>query len=338
VFSRFTASARRVMQRAFREAKRWQHDFVGTEHLLYGLLCDADGPAVMLLRSLNAKPDLMLEKVEFSLQRHEAAMAMEQFPLSPASKRVFCGAAEEAALFQHQMIGPEHLLLALLRESDCEAAQILSAHGVFGNAVRNAVATIAPDTYREAQIQANEGSRVILGENPSADELEGWIAPLTTHEELTLDESTGMLAPIGLPENTQPSGKDVEAQLRRTQTILGIVLGFALGFWLDGWMMASVMAMAGLGIASFRSSWVGIFAGVACGLFIVPLFHTELSTPLYPVLMGILGGFLGSFLGDAWRSEKILAVPQLPPQKSAKHEPTHDAVENRQRNNLRPRR
>jgi len=337
VFSRFTASARRVMQRAFREAKRWQHDFVGTEHLLYGLLCDSDGPAVMLLRLLNANPDLMLEKVELSLQRHEAGMAMEQFPLSPASKRVFGGAAQEAALFQHQMIGPEHLLLGLLRESDCEAAQILSAHGVAGNAARNAVAAIAPDTYREAQIQANESSRVILGENPSADELEGWIAPLTTHEELTLDESTGMLAPIGLPKSAQPPGQELEAQLRRTQLLLGIVLGFALGFWLSGWIMGSVMAMAGLGIASFHNSRVGMLAGGACGLVIIPLFRTELSTPLYPILACILGGFLGSFLGDAWRFDRILPVQQPPPRDFAKHEPNHDAVENRQRNNLRSR-
>lgn len=337
MFSCFTASARRVMQRAFREAKRWQHDFVGTEHLLYGLLCDGEGPAVTLLRTLNAKPELMLEKVELSLQRHDGGMVMEQFPLSPASKRVFSCAAEEAAQFQHQMIGPEHLLLGLLRESDCEAAQILCAHGVAWNAMRNAVANIPPDTYREAQIQAHEGPRGILGDNPRADELEGSIAPLTTHEELTLDKSTGMLAPVGVPEPTPPLGQELETQLRRTQTLLGIVLGFALGFWLGGWMMGSVVAFAGLGIASFRSSWIGTFAGVACGLFIVPLFHTEWSTPVYPLLMGILGGFLGSFLGDAWRFDRILPVQQPPPQVSAKQEPTHDAVENRQRNNLRSR-
>src|SRR5438128_8402603 len=115
VFSRFTATARRVMQRAFREAKRWQHDFVGTEHLLYGLLCDADGPAVVLLRSLDAGPELMLQKVELSLQRHDGGMAMEQFPLSPASRRAFQAAFDEATRFRHQLIGPEHILLGLLR-------------------------------------------------------------------------------------------------------------------------------------------------------------------------------------------------------------------------------
>jgi hypothetical protein len=178
---------------------------------------------------------------------------------------------------------------------------------------------------------------VNFGENPSANELEGWIAPLTTHEELALDESTGMLAPIGLAESASPRGQELEAQLRRTQLLLGIVIGFALGYWLSGWMMGSVMAMAGLGIASFHNSLVGMLAGAACGLVIIPLFHTELSTPLYPILAGILGGFLGSFLGDAWRFDRILPVQQPPPRDFAKHEPNHDAVENRQRNNLRSR-
>src|SRR5436190_2462639 len=89
VFSRFTASARRVMQQAFREAKRCQHDFVGTEHLLFGILCDSNSPAIALLRSLNADIQLLLAKVELSLQRHGESAIMEQFPLSPATRRVF---------------------------------------------------------------------------------------------------------------------------------------------------------------------------------------------------------------------------------------------------------
>jgi hypothetical protein len=327
------------MQRAFREAKRWQHDFVGTEHLLYGLLCDADGPAVVLLRSLNAHPDLMLEKVELSLRRHEAGTAMEQFPLSPASKRVFRCAEEEAGQFYHQTIGPEHLLLGLLRENDCEAAQILSAHGVAWDATRRAVGRLAPDACQEAQFQGSESPRVLTGDNPSAEELERWIAPVMTHEDVSLDEQTGLLVPVGLREDPPSPWEELEAQLRRTQILLGVVLGFAVGFWLGGWMMGSILALAGLGVASFRNSWVGIFIGVACGLFIVPLFRTELSTPVYPILLGLLGGFLGSFLGDAWRFGKILPIQRPLPQDSAKDEPKpiHDPVENRQRNGLRSR-
>src|SRR5258708_6341251 len=109
------------MQRAFREAKRWQPEFLGPGHPPFRLLCDADGSAVTLLHILNARPELMLQKVELSLQRHEAGMAMEQFPLSPAVRRAIRSAADEAAQAQHQVIGPEHLLLGLLRETDGEA-------------------------------------------------------------------------------------------------------------------------------------------------------------------------------------------------------------------------
>jgi Clp amino terminal domain, pathogenicity island component len=319
MFSRFTASARRVMQRAFREAKRWQHDFVGTEHLLYGLLCDADGPTV----ALNARPELMLEKVELSLQRHDAGMAMEQFPLSPASRRAFLAAADEAGQFRHQMIGPEHLLLGLLRESDCEAAQMLAAHGVNWEAARKAVAQIPADTYREAQIQANEVPRFALGDNPSADELERWVAP-----PITLDDETAQ-AHAGLHQDIANPLHELEAQVRLTQLLLGCVMGYAFGHWLAGWMMGSVMAMAGIGVASFRNSWVGGFVGVACGLFITPLFYPDLTTPLRPVFMGLLGGFLGSFLGDAWRFSRANAVRQPSPEpRDSEQEPTQERKQN----------
>ena len=67
-----------------------------------------------------------------------------------------------------------------------------------------------------------------------------------------------------------------------------------------GGQIGAIMACAGVGVASFRSSWVGIFLGASCGLFITPIFHADLG-PLGPVVFGLLGGFLGSFLGDGWR-------------------------------------
>jgi len=226
LFSRFNATARRVMQRAFREAKRCQHDFVGTEHLLYGLCCDPEGPATTLLRTLGARPELVLQKVEISLQRHDGGMAMEQFPLSPASKRVFRAAADEAASFNHQMIGPEHLLLGLLRDRECEAAQVLAGHGVTLPAVREAVARIPPDTYHDAQIRTPEQARTVPGDNPSVDELEDWIAPPITIEQTTAE------AQPSLPNTTAPAPvlpRDVVAQLRRTQLFLGAFGGYIVG-------------------------------------------------------------------------------------------------------------
>jgi hypothetical protein len=332
MFHRFTASARRVMQRAFREAKRQQHDFVGTEHLLYGLLCDVDGPAVTLLRAIGAKPDLMMHKVELSLERHDAGTAMDQFPLSPATRRVFRGAAEEAARFHHQMIGPEHLLLGLLREEECVAAQILMENGVAWIAAHDAVAHLSPHLDAEAQIHASEPTRFLLKENPSVDELERWVAPAVTH-----DDPANLVTLLISEQNAEAI--DIEAQLRRTQLMLGLVMGYSFGHWLWGWQMGLFMAAVGVGVALLRTTWIGIAVGIGCGLFVVPIYHAELVTPLGPVFLGMLGALLGSFLGDGWRFSSKLPIQQPASLHDADHEPEpkHDAPENSQRRRLRSR-
>jgi hypothetical protein len=304
VFSRFTASARRVVQRAFREAKRQQNDFVGTEHLLYGLLCDADGPAVHLLRLLNVGPEVMLDKVELSLQRHDAARAMEQFPLSPASRRVFHSAFDEATALGHQLIGPEHLLLGIMGQAECEAAQILTGQGMSLGPLRAAVVHLPPDSFQESKIQQNPPPRFTIGDNPSAAELENWIEPPLTHADVS---------PADGPEwpgvAVASSPQDAEAQLRRTQYLLGGLLGFTFGYWLWGWPMGVLLAVTGMGVAGLRSSWVGITIGAGCGLFFTALFRGDHI--LAPVAMGLLGGFLGSFLGDAWGFRSVR--PEEPP-------------------------
>lgn len=300
MFSRFTAAARRVMQRAFREAKRCEHDFVGTEHLLFGALYDPDGPAVVLLRTLGAGPEVILEKVELSLQRHDGGMAMEQFPLSPASKRAFQAASEEAAQFNHQMIGPEHLLLGVLREHDCEAAQLLAGHGVTLAAVRDAVARIPPDAYHDAQIRAEEGNRSTLPPNPSADELEAWIAPGIYHESL----QTGYHLPV-LTRVEGPAG--FESQLRRTQLFLGAFGAYVLGHWTTGhWQVGVILAAAGAVVAYINRSWVSI---PVCGFAALLAAeghrrHGGFPPPMNPVNYMIalpLGLLFGSFLCDFWR-------------------------------------
>ncbi|MBI3823040.1 MAG: ATP-dependent Clp protease ATP-binding subunit [Planctomycetes bacterium] len=301
MFSRFTASARRVMQRAFREAKRWQHDFVGTEHLLYGLLCDLDGPAGTLLRSLQVAPDLLLGKVELSLQRHDGGLAMEQFPLSPASRRVFRSAADEAASFRHQMIGPEHLLLGLLRERDCEAAQILATHGIAFSAVREAIAQLPPDLYREAQIQADEAPRTAPGDNPSANELERRVAPPPKVEDVA---QSPLLS--GLPWAAGPAPtplQELSTRLWRTQLVFGGLLGYTFGHWLSDWKLGLLSALIGVGVAFSRHSWVGLLVGTSCGLLITPLFRPDVG-PWGPIVIGLLGAFLGSFLGDGLLTRK----------------------------------
>jgi hypothetical protein len=267
---------------------------------------------VALLRTLDAKPDLMLQKVELSLQRHDADRAMEQFPVSPASKRVFTAAQEEAGRFHHQLIGPEHLLLGLMREHDAaEAAQILFAHGLTLDALWAAVAELPADRFREAQFQTHD--RAAPGDNPSVDELERWIAP-----PMTVEPEIGEPQVVDESHPASPA-YSLDFQLRVTQLALGGVIGYTFGHWLSGWMMGTLMAAAGIGVAAFRNSWIGVFAGVLCGLFITPLFHDDHSAGL----VGLLGGFLGSFLGDAWRYKQ--PTPESPVHETASpEEPEHE--------------
>jgi hypothetical protein len=302
VFSRFTATARRVMQRAFREARRCQHDFVGTEHLLYGLCCDQDGPAVTLLRELGAQPELMLQKVELSLQRHDGGMAMEQFPLSPASKRAFRAATDEAARFNHQMIGPEHLLLGLLRERECEAAQILDRHGVALTAVRDAVARIPPDAYHDAQVRTSEQARTAPSDNPTVDELEQWVAP-----PITIEHTAGEPAPtpfLATPTFAPILPQDVEAQLRRTQYFLGAFGGYAMGHWAMGtWYLGLLFAFLGIFIAFANRAYVSI---PGCGMLalIAVSYQRRWHEPAHPYVFMLalpLGILFGTFLCEFWR-------------------------------------
>ena len=138
MFARLNAASRRAMLAAFREAQRCQHDFVGTEHLLYGLLRETDGPVAHLLRSAGGDTALLLAKVEVALRRHGEGDELQQFPLSPALKRAFAQAASDAASFRHELVGPYHLLLGLLHVADGEAAQLLLANGIHRDFVRAA--------------------------------------------------------------------------------------------------------------------------------------------------------------------------------------------------------
>jgi hypothetical protein len=301
LFSLFTVAARRVMQRAFREAKRCQHDFVGTEHLLFGLCCDADGPAVTLLRALGARPESMLEKVERSLERHDGGMAMEQFPLSPASKRVFRAAADEAANFNHQMIGPEHLLLGLLRDRECEAAQVLDGHGIKLMALREAVARIPPDAYHDAQVRTAEQALHVLSDNPTVDELEQWIAP-----PITIEHTTSELAAASPITNlaTPVLPRDVVAQLRRTQFFLGAFGGYVVGHWLMGyWYLGLVYALLGVVIAFANRAFVSMPACIMLALIAVST-QRRWGDQFHPysfAMAFLLGALFGTFLCEFWK-------------------------------------
>jgi ATP-dependent Clp protease ATP-binding subunit ClpC len=128
-FERFTNGARRVLTLAQHEAQRLNHNHIGTEHLLLGLLGEEEGTAAHALRNLGVDLEKVRTPVESILGRgvHPAS---GEVGLTPRAKRVIELAIDEARRLDHDYIGTEHLLLGLIRERDGVAAQVLVSLGV----------------------------------------------------------------------------------------------------------------------------------------------------------------------------------------------------------------
>ena len=128
MFERFTDRARRVVVQAQDEARTLNHDFIGTEHLLLGLVGEGKGAAVAALESLGISLEAVRQRVEDIVPPGEHARP-GQIPFTPRAKKVLELSLSEAKLLGHRYVGTEHILLGLLREGEGVAAQVLTALG-----------------------------------------------------------------------------------------------------------------------------------------------------------------------------------------------------------------
>ncbi len=128
-FDRFTKRARRVLQIAQEEAQRLNHNYIGTEHLLLGLVKERNGIASKVLGELGATPDKVIYAVERTVGRGDRP-SFGRPVLAPRTKRVIELAVDEARLMGHHYIGTEHLLLGLVREGDGIAINVLRSLGL----------------------------------------------------------------------------------------------------------------------------------------------------------------------------------------------------------------
>ncbi|MDQ3999422.1 MAG: ATP-dependent Clp protease ATP-binding subunit, partial [Actinomycetota bacterium] len=138
MFERFTERARKVVVLAQEEARHFNHNYIGTEHLLLGLLREDEGVAARALGSLNVTLDEVREQVE-SIVGYGEEGSGGQAPFTPRSKKVLELALREALQLGHNYIGTEHILLGLVRESEGVAARVLSNLGVDPDKVRREV-------------------------------------------------------------------------------------------------------------------------------------------------------------------------------------------------------
>src|ERR1700754_2410163 len=144
MYERFTDRARKVMQLANQEAQRFNHEYIGTEHILLGLVKEGSGVAANVLKNL----DIDLRKIRLEVEKivqHGPGgeqVVMGRLPHTPRAKKVIESSIEEARNLNHNYVGTEHLLLGLLREQEGVAAQVLMNLGLKLEDVREEVLSL----------------------------------------------------------------------------------------------------------------------------------------------------------------------------------------------------
>jgi ATP-dependent Clp protease ATP-binding subunit ClpC len=138
VFERFTDRARRVVVLAQEEARTLNHDYIGTEHLLLGLIHEGEGVAFKALGSLNISLEAVRGQIEEIIGKGQA-VPRGHIPFTPRAKKVLELALREALQLGHNYIGTEHILLGLVREGEGVAAQVLEKSGATMERVRQTV-------------------------------------------------------------------------------------------------------------------------------------------------------------------------------------------------------
>src|SRR5262249_52447412 len=150
-FDKFTEHARRVLTLAQEEAQRFNHNYIGTEHLL-GLVREGDGVAAKVLANLGVELNKVRSAVEFIIGRGDRAV-LGEIGLTPRSKKVLELAVDEARRLNHHYIGTEHLLLGLVRQTDGVAIEVLKRLSVSPEEVRRQTRRVLQESPVQNQSQ-----------------------------------------------------------------------------------------------------------------------------------------------------------------------------------------
>ena len=167
-FDKFTERARRVLTLAQEEAHRFNHNYIGTEHILLGLVREGDGVAAKVLANLGVELNKVRSAVEFIIGRGDRTV-LGEIGLTPRAKKVIELAVDEARRLNHSYIGTEHLLLGLVREGEGIAAGVLESLGVNLERVRAETTRILSQSTPQAAA-AGSGGRT-TSRTPTVDQL-----------------------------------------------------------------------------------------------------------------------------------------------------------------------
>ena len=158
MYERFTDRARKVMQLANQEAQRFNHEYIGTEHILLGLVKEGSGVAANVLKNLDIDLRRIRLEVEKIVQAGPDMVTMGKLPQTPRAKKVIEYSIEEARNLNHNYVGTEHLLLGLLREQEGVAAQVLINLGLKLEDVREEVLNLLGHNMDSGESTGGGGS------------------------------------------------------------------------------------------------------------------------------------------------------------------------------------
>jgi len=164
-FEKFTERARKVLSLSQEEAQSFNHDYIGTEHILLGLVREGEGVAAKVLISLGVELDKVRSAVEYIIGRGEKGVSGE-IGLTPRAKRVIELAVDEARRLNHNYIGTEHLLLGLLREEEGVASGVLESMGISLDKVRAETVRILSQSTSQSHASIRPASKT-----PTLDQL-----------------------------------------------------------------------------------------------------------------------------------------------------------------------
>src|SRR5918994_259614 len=168
----FTDRVRKVLQMAREEAARLHHEYVGTEHILLGLIREGEGVAAAVLTNLNVDLEDIQQKIEETVKKGKAAAAAgPDLPYTSRAKKVLELAMTEARELNHSYVGTEHLLLGLLREEKGIAAEVLGQLGVSLEDARRETLKLLGSEPSVGKTAIVEGLAQIIAENKCPESL-----------------------------------------------------------------------------------------------------------------------------------------------------------------------
>ena len=155
-YNRFSERAQRAILIAQEEAKRLNHDYVGTEHVLLGLVALNEGVAAQVLANLTVDLKRVRAEIEKIVGTGDNMMQLGEIPFTPRAKKVLELAVEEAQKMGHTYVGTEHILLGLIREEEGVAARVLENLGVRMEVVREEVLNLLGEAEGKEQQQQQQ--------------------------------------------------------------------------------------------------------------------------------------------------------------------------------------